>query len=83
MLDLKIGQYEQVLLDYEQIIRAHESSVGILQKENDRLFKSWSEENKKRHEAENRPYLSSSLGWTTAGVMTIVSGVLTVILIAQ
>ena len=42
--------------------------VGTLQAERDRLFNLWKDENRRRHEAENRPAVGSWIAWSVAAV---------------
>jgi hypothetical protein len=48
-----------------------------LRADRDRMFELWKEENRRRHEAEQKPHWGSWLGWGTAAVMTVTTAVLT------
>ena len=60
-----------------------QSVITILHGERDRLTKKWTEENRLRHLAENKPSILSWLGWGAAAVMGIVATVLAVILVVK
>ena len=68
---------------FEKIIALQQKSMIIIEKDNDRLFKDWKEENKKRHLAENRPMLGSYIAWSTAGAFAVATAVLSVIVIVK
>lgn len=81
-LDIKTKQQASVILSLEKIVQAKDDNILLLKKENVRLFNMWKDENKKRHRAENKTSLSTTLAWSAAGVFAITTGVfLTVIFI--
>lgn len=59
-----------------------EAQIDILQAERERLIERWTEENKLRLEAENKPSIGSWLGFTLAGGFGVATVVLLVILLA-
>ncbi len=60
----------------EKVIAVRDQQVALIKGENERMFKLWQEENKKRHDAEERPDWSAILGWGTAGVFAVSTAVL-------
>jgi hypothetical protein len=70
--DERDDQLKEQVDALRNVVKLHEASIGDLRAENDRLFKQWSEENKLRHEAENKPQLGSWIAWSVAGVSTAV-----------
>ena len=82
LLEDKAEEHGAIILDLTKVISLQAASVGALQAENKRVFELWKDENKRRHEAENKPHWGSWAGWGTAGVMTAVTAILvTVILV--
>ena len=52
--------------------------IGIVLKENDRLFENWKEENKQRHLAEAKPMLGDPILWAVIGVEAVVIAIFAV-----
>lgn len=63
-LNLQIGLLED-------IVETQEDSINVIQADRDRMFLKWKEENKLRHEAENRPQWGSWVAWSVAAVATV------------
>lgn len=57
-------------------IKVEQDTVETLTSYSEYLFKRWEEENKLRHEAENKPRLGTILGWSTSAVFGVLSLVL-------
>jgi hypothetical protein len=68
----KDAKQEKVAADLRAQMKLLVDSNATLNAENERLFKLWKEENKRRHQAENKPQWGSWAGWTVAGVATAV-----------
>ncbi len=68
----KIAALETINAQLKTIVALQKLSIGNLNTEKDRLFNLWKADNKRMHEAENKPHLGSWLGWTAAGVATAV-----------
>jgi hypothetical protein len=60
-----------------------QNTIKVLYGERDRLTKKWTEENRLRHLAENKPSIMTWLGWGSAAAMGIVATVLAVILVVK
>lgn len=76
-VNLQVKQIDflnQEIIDYKY-------NNDLLEKENTRLYTMWKTENKKRHEAEEKPSFSAFAGWGTASVLGVVSTVLLGIII--
>jgi len=74
----EIPKYKQSLEDYakvleakEAIIKSKDKQVNLLKEDMARLTTKWSEENKLRHECENKPKFGSWIAWTIAAVATV------------
>jgi hypothetical protein len=57
-----------------------DEQVRVLQQERERLVELWTEENRLRLLAENKPDISRFIGWTTAGLFGVATLVLAIIL---
>lgn len=60
-----------------------DKTIKVLQDERLRLTKKWTEENRLRHLAENKPSWTSWLAWGAAATMTAITAVLVGILIVK
>lgn len=47
--------------------------IDLLKRERTRLFEKWKQDNKLRHECENKPAFGNWIAWTAAAVMTAVA----------
>lgn len=70
-------------VNLSKVIDLQGRSIKTLERENERLFKDWKEENKKRHLAENKPMIGSYVAWGTAGAFAVATAVLSVIVIVK
>lgn len=59
---------EQLVKANEAIIKSKDVQIDILKKEQSRLTEKWSQENKLRHECENKPRFGSWVAWAIAAV---------------
>jgi hypothetical protein len=75
------GYYKEIQLNLKKVIEAKDDNILILKKDNDRIHKMWKDENRKRHEAENKPNIGSWLGWSIAGVSTVAVAVLLAVVV--
>lgn len=57
-----------------------DKTIKVLYGERDRLTTKWTEENRLRHLAENKPSVMTWLGWGSAAAMGIVATVLAIVL---
>lgn len=74
----KIDVQEDQIDLFKRLTAAQDQIIQLQQAHNKALFEAWKEENKRRHEAENVPSVSSWLGWSVAGVsIAALAGVLT------
>lgn len=80
LLDNKVQQLEFILSNQESMLKNKSVSVVLLQNENERISNLWKQENKLRHEAENKPQAGAWLGWGLASMATFVAVVLGVTL---
>ncbi len=71
LLEEKIAQQESVISNLDSIVTYKDQVINKLSKEKERLFNLWSQENLKRHKAENSPRLGSWLPWAIAGAFAI------------
>ena len=55
----------------------------LLMDENTKLFEQWKQENRLRHEAENRPWYGNWVAWGVAAAVTVAAATLTGVLIAK
>jgi hypothetical protein len=70
------------VVNLQEIRKLNEEKIELFQTENERLYKLWQEENKKRHLAEERPTFNW-LAWTAAGTFATSTLVLSLVLIAN
>lgn len=73
---------EQVTV-YLDVIKLEQDTSRLLQESNTALFAKWAEENKRRHEAENKPSLSAVFGWSSTALLGILTVVTTTLLVAR
>lgn len=64
-------------------LKLKDKTIKVLYSERDRLTKKWTEENRLRHIAENKPSVWTWLGWSAAAAATLVATVLAVILVVK
>lgn len=83
ILEDALGLKLQKIAALEEIVKIKTESVDTLNFENNRLFLQWTEENKLRHEAEQKPQFGSWVAWGTAGVFVVTTAVLTGIVISD
>jgi hypothetical protein len=81
LLEKKTQDQAKAIADLTAATKLQAASITDLKAENKRLFKLWKTENKKRHEAENKPRWGSWFGWGTAGVMTVATAILVTVII--
>lgn len=61
-------------------LKQKDVQIDILEKDRQRLFEKWKEDNRLRHECEEKSKWGSWIAWGTAGVATVVAIVLGVYL---
>lgn len=90
--DLKI--FEESIKDYKKIIVNLETmlgskteqiklaniQLGVVEKDRNRIFEKWKEENKSRHTCENKPKWGSWVAWGSASVAAVAAIVLGIVL---
>lgn len=76
----RIAALEKQVLGLETALAAANSQIVILEEERDRLHGLWSEENRKRLEAENRPMFGSWVAWALAAAEAVALGTVFVVL---
>jgi hypothetical protein len=88
--NLQIPKFAKVLKNSGELIsnlrkqlESKDKSLKILQDERVRLTKKWTEENKLRHIAENKPSLWTWIAWSSAGAMAVVATVLAIVLVVE
>lgn len=59
--------------DQVKIVTSQDKQINILKNENSRLIEKWKEDNRLRHECENRPMFGNWIAWTLAGVAAVVA----------
>ncbi len=77
LLSRKVVEQETIITSQKKIIINKDNVIILYKKDQERLFNLWSEENRKRHLAENRPAYGSWVSWGLAGgfaVSTVVLG---------
>lgn len=79
----QVSKLEELVQNHKQQLELVDKNVKVLEGERDRLTKKWAEENKLRHECENKPAFGSWFAWGSAGALGLVATVLAVILIAK
>ena len=87
---LQLPTYRKMVSDFKQLTENQVKQVKLLQNQmltlktdRSRLSKKWTEENRLRHLAENRPNFGSWLSWGVAAAMAATAAVLAGILIAR
>jgi len=70
----RANKYERVFQLMLAAYDEHDRQIEILQQERTRLFDRWSEENRLRLEAENRPMFGSWIAWGLAAVEGAIIG---------
>lgn len=70
-LQTRVANYERLVTEYALIVASLEREAEVYQAENTRLLERWTEENRLRHEAENRPMLGSWVAWGFAGIFAV------------
>jgi hypothetical protein len=83
-------KYKQLLEDYRKLIEARDNilkskdiQIGLLTKDQTRLTEKWSQENKLRHECENKPRFGSWVAWTIVAVTSTIAVTLGIVLIVR
>lgn len=78
--EIEIPKLKQIEIDKQKIIEAKDKIISakdtqlvLLQTDRDRITKKWTEENKLRHECENKPKFGSWIAWGTAGVLAAIA----------
>jgi len=79
-LETKILKLEQLANNQVKQISLLGSSVEILKSERKLLTKKWENENRLRHECENKPAFGSWLAWGSAGAVGALATVLVIVL---
>lgn len=82
-LKAKANEQSAVIKALERIAKLQGDNTKRLQTGYDRMFKLWAAENKKRHQAENKPNLSATLGWTAAGALAVATAVLFTVVVVK
>ena len=80
---LKVQEQDLAAEKLNQAFAAEKAANETLKGENRRLFDLWTEENRKRHLAENRPQMIPWLAWGVAGAALVAAGVLGIVVIAK
>ena len=83
LLQEQVSKLEELTQNQNQQLQLADKNIKILEGERDRLTKKWAEENKLRHECENKPAFGTWIAWGSAGALGLVATVLAVILIAK
>lgn len=89
MID-QMGNYQDEIAYLEQINRKRSiqiekalENIDILQKDRERLYNKWIDENKKRNLAENKPQIGNWISWSLAALSTTAAIILTVVVVSQ
>ena len=82
---LRAANTHLLSIESEQVksMKSKDKVISIQELELGRLTKKWTEENRLRHVAENKPKFGSWIAWGTAGAMAIVAGVLVGLFITE
>lgn len=75
--------FEDLTVNQAQQLKLRGQEVKTLREERKLLTKKWTEENRLRHLAENKPSFGSWIAWGTAAAMAALAAVLGGILIAK
>ena len=88
--EIQLFKYRKLLSDYDILTntltiksKLQENDIVLLKKNADRLTKKWTEENRLRHLAENKPNFGNWIAWSCAGVTTATALILGTVLIAK
>lgn len=73
----------KLIFNHRKQLELKDLSIKLLQDERLRLTEKWTEENRLRHLAENKPSWTTWFAWGAAGIMTVVAAVLAGILVAK
>jgi len=82
-LKLEIDSYKQIMKAREEELKSKDNQITLLQQDRVRLSAKWTEENRLRHECEEKPSFGSWLSWGAAGAATLVALVLGVVLVVK
>jgi hypothetical protein len=82
--------YDKLVNDYKELnenkakqLILLKSQIQILNQDRDRITKKWTEENRLRHECENKPSFWSWVSWGVAAAATATAAILAGILVAR
>lgn len=79
----KEQEHELAEAKLNEALDVERATNQTLKNENRRLFDLWTEENRKRHQAENRPQMVPWLAWSVAGAALVAAGVLGIVVVAK
>jgi hypothetical protein len=83
LLEKQTAELKSATQNLLEAAKLQAQAAEDLKADRDRLFALWKDENRRRHEAEQKPHWGSWLGWGTAAVMTVATAVLTGVVIAR
>jgi len=66
--------YKLALSEEAKALSESNKQIEILQRDRERLFQRWSQENRKRHKAENKSIFGNWIPWMIAGGVVMLSG---------
>jgi hypothetical protein len=78
-----INDYKELNENKAKQLKLLKNQIQILNQDRDRITKKWTEENRLRHECENKPNFGSWLSWGIAAATTATAAVLAGILVAR
>lgn len=73
----------KLISNFNKQVELKDVSIKLLQDDRLRLTQKWTEENRLRHLAENKPSWTTWFAWGAAGLMAVVAAVLAGVLVAK